>query len=175
MQVELVNVLCGLVRTAARHVFVQALGRSVVALALLRYPTLQPHPATTVLLLAWALGDILRHAFYGAWLLETTAGADLFVAPSWLTYARYTVTPAAYIVGLGAELGLYWAAYPLLAPVLDGSGAADLLPELPLPLSALSCGGYLLGYLVKGVYPALRFMRNVRQQKLRPKKKAKRA
>ena len=58
--------------------------------------------------------------------------------------------------------------YPGLIQVL-------LLPELPLPLSALSCGGYLLGYLVKGVYPALRFMRNVRQQKLRPKKKAKRA
>lgn len=163
--------LFGIVSTSARHTFVQALGRSSISLALLLLPALRSHPATALLLAAWCTGDIFRHVFYIASLLEF-----FFSMPGWLLWARYTLSPLAYLVGVLAELVLYSTA----APEIDALPQADLLQSVLPPaaapyvsLSGVTLGGYLLFLDVWGATQVLAFFYRIRRQKLNPSGKKK--
>lgn len=169
---EFVNVLLGVVSTSARHTFVQALGRSSISLALVLLPSLRAHPATAVLLTAWCIGDIFRHAFYIASLLQF-----FFNTPGWLLWARYTVSPLAYLTAVLAELMLYYAAAPDIDKMLPQAEAlASVLPAAAagrMTVSGLVLGAYLLVLDGWGATGVLAFFYRIRRQKLAPKKKQK--
>lgn len=58
--------------------------------------------ASTILVLAWALTEIIRYPSY--------VGALVGACPSWLTWLRYTVFVPLYPLGAGAEMKLMYDA-----------------------------------------------------------------
>ena len=163
--------LLGVVSTSARHTFVQALGRSAISLALVLLPQLHHHSATAVLLAAWCIGDVFRHMFYIASLLQF-----FFSTPGWLLWARYTVSPLAYLVAVLAELALYYAAVPYVDASPQAEALASVLPAAAVgrvTLSGLVLGTYLLVVNGWGATGVLAFFYRIRRQKLAPKKKKK--
>lgn len=166
---EFLNALLGVVSTSARHTFVQALGRSTISLALLLLPSLRAHPATAVLLAAWCIGDIFRHVFYIASLLQF-----FFSTPGWLLWARYTISPLAYLAALLAELALYHAALPEIDALPLATTLASALPAAAagrVTTSGLALGAYLLVVDGWGATGVLAFFYRMRRQKLGAKKK----
>lgn len=163
--------LLGIVSTSARHMIVQVLGRSAISLALLLLPSLHAHPATAVLLAAWCIGDIFRHVFYIVSLLQ------FFLSmPGWLLWARYTISPLAYLTAVCAELALYYAVLPEIDALPQVEALAAALPPAAagrVTLGGLALGAYLLVVDGWGATGVLAFFYRIRRQKLGQKKRNK--
>jgi len=172
--VELGNVVSGVVSTSVRHTFVQVLGRTGISLALFVVPALQASPAAAVVIAAWCIGDIFRHFFYIMNLLEF-----FFETPGWLTWGRYTISPAAYLAGVVAELVLYHAAMPTIDALPAAATFAAVMPPAAAPylsLGVVTLAPYLLFVDGWGATGVLAFFARLRKNKLGAKtKKAKKA
>ena len=165
--------MSGVVSTSVQHTFVQVLGRSGISLALFLVPALQATPAAAVLIAAWCIGDIFRHFFYIMNLLEF-----FFETPGWLTWGRYTISPAAYLAGLIAELVLFHAAMPTIDALPIAATFAAVVPPAAAPhlsLSVVMLGPYLLFVDGWGGMGVLAFFARLRKNKLPAKTKAKKA
>eukprot|EP00850_Spirogloea_muscicola_P006699 SM000032S12083 [mRNA] locus=s32:451908:454230:+ [translate_table: standard] len=92
---EVVHAATGLVRSSAQTAFLQWFGRTHVLLAVIAsVPEVQQLQSVTVMLLAWALSEVIRYPQYCLNILGS--------CPGWLTWLRYSAFIPLY------PLGLFW-------------------------------------------------------------------
>jgi len=115
---EVVHAAAGLVRGSPANALVQWAGKShVLLLALARVPRLQVLPATGLLLLAWALSEVVRYP----WTALVSIDYDIPL----LTWLRYSLFVPLYPVGVACEM---WALLGAI-PIAQATG----INSFPLP------------------------------------------
>ena len=103
---EVFHALFRLTRSPMSAALMQWAGRTHVLIAVTHAtPALQSTPAAGVLILAWAITEVIRYPSYAM-------GAR---CPPWLNYLRYTVFIPLYPLGAGAEMKLMYDSLPSFA------------------------------------------------------------
>lgn len=120
--VEIVHSAVGLAGGGIAAAVIQALGRGVVLFALIPYVSTGAIPCsvTGTLVVAWALGDVFRYAFYISTILSRNIDP-----PYILLRARYSLFLVLYPVGMTAE----WLCYYLSLEEVRNIGLHKI--ELP--------------------------------------------
>ena len=114
---ETLHASLGLVRSSPVMSLIQWTGRSHVLLLILNaVPSVQQSPFAAILLLVWALSEVIRYPWYACLSLRSNG------PPQWLTWLRYTAFIPLYPVGVACEMALIYLALPSLKndPVYRG-------------------------------------------------------
>lgn len=153
---EVLHAIIGLAGGGASAAFIQVLGRSAVLFGILPFTVTAPCTVSTTLLAVWAVGDIVRYAFYISGLIRRTSKV--------LLWARYSLFIVLYPVGFAAE----WIIYYLTLAEIDEKA----LHAVRLPNTwnfAFDLGAWNRGVLVSYMYfaPSMYFyMLRQRKRKL---------
>ncbi|KAK9867459.1 hypothetical protein WJX84_011942 [Apatococcus fuscideae] len=96
---ETVHTATGFVRGLPHLALLQWLGRAnVLFIILSKTPQLWDHPASVIMMTAWALGEVFRYPWYAAILMGRS--------PYLLTWLRYSAPIVIYPIGVTAEMAL---------------------------------------------------------------------
>ncbi|KAG1832503.1 PTPLA-domain-containing protein [Suillus variegatus] len=94
---EILHVLFGFVRSPLPTTIVQVSSRLILVWGIVeRFPNTHSSPVYTTMILAWALTEVPRYAYYAL----SLAGSGV---PSWLTWMRYSTFYVLYPIGAGSE------------------------------------------------------------------------
>lgn len=94
---EVIHVLLGLVRSPLPTTLMQVSSRLILVWGIIeRFPHTHSSPLYTTMVLAWALTEVPRYAYYAL----SLAGCGV---PTWLTWIRYSTFYVLYPVGAGSE------------------------------------------------------------------------
>ena len=94
---EVIHVLLGLVRSPLPTTIIQVSSRLILVWGIIeRFPHTHSSPIYTTMVLAWALTEVPRYAYYAL----SLAGCGV---PTWLTWIRYSTFYVLYPVGAGSE------------------------------------------------------------------------
>ncbi|KAG2150907.1 PTPLA-domain-containing protein [Suillus clintonianus] len=94
---EILHVLFGLVRSPLPTTVIQVSSRLILVWGIVeRFPHTHSSPIYTTMILAWALTEVPRYAYYAL----SLAGCGV---PGWLTWIRYSTFYVLYPVGAGSE------------------------------------------------------------------------
>lgn len=94
---EILHVLFGFVRSPLPTTVVQVSSRLILVWGIVeRFPNTHSSPVYTTMILAWALTEVPRYAYYAL----SLAGCGV---PSWLTWMRYSTFYVLYPIGAGSE------------------------------------------------------------------------
>lgn len=102
---EIIHAALGLVRSGVLSNILQWAGRSHCLFCVVQQtPEVWGSPFAPLLLLSWALSEVIRYPWYAA--------STLSACPRWLTWLRYTAFLPLYPVGAVSEMTLMYAALP---------------------------------------------------------------
>lgn len=94
---EILHVLFGFVRSPLPTTVVQVSSRLILVWGIVEcFPNTHSSPVYTTMILAWALTEVPRYAYYAL----SLAGCGV---PSWLTWMRYSTFYVLYPIGAGSE------------------------------------------------------------------------
>lgn len=94
---EVIHVLVGLVRSPLPTTIIQVSSRLILVWGIIeRFPHTHSSPVYTTMILAWALTEVPRYAYYAL----SLAGCGV---PTWLTWIRYSTFYVLYPIGAGSE------------------------------------------------------------------------
>lgn len=94
---EILHVLLGFVRSPLPTTVVQVSSRLILVWGIIeRFPHTHSSPVYTTMILAWALTEVPRYAYYAL----SLAGCGV---PAWLTWIRYSTFYVLYPIGAGSE------------------------------------------------------------------------
>lgn len=94
---EILHVLLGFVRSPLPTTVVQVSSRLILVWGIVeRFPHTHSSPVYTTMILAWALTEVPRYAYYAL----SLAGCGV---PAWLTWIRYSTFYVLYPIGAGSE------------------------------------------------------------------------
>ncbi|KAG1809395.1 tyrosine phosphatase-like protein [Suillus subaureus] len=94
---EILHVLLGFVRLPLLTTVVQVSSRLILVWGIVeRFPHTHSSPVYTTMILAWALTEVPRYAYYAL----SLAGCGV---PAWLTWIRYSTFYVLYPIGAGSE------------------------------------------------------------------------
>jgi len=166
---EVVHAALGLVKARWTSAALQWVARTnVITLVVAETPEIWGKPAVTIMLAAWALGELVRYPWYALTVLN--------VCPRALTWLRYTAFIPLYPVGFLGEMVCIVQALPYLEarPRLHAAPLDALLPESlkeGFAASPLSYHGFMMCMLVYypiGWFSLYRHMFRQRRNKLGP-------
>lgn len=135
---EIFHVLFGLVRSPLPTTIIQVSSRLILVWGIIeRFPHTHSSPLYTTMVLAWALTEVPRYAYYAL----SLAGCGV---PTWLTWIRYSTFYVLYPIGAGSEAlvilstipewsGGKWAAWGLEDWIKAGLVAIWVPGELWIP------------------------------------------
>jgi len=104
---ESLHAALGIVPSNPGLALLQWAGRSnVLFLVLGKIPEIQSSPASTAMLAAWAVSEVVRYPWYALSLVDK--------CPAFLTWLRYTLFIPTYPVGVLAEMLLLYQALPFI-------------------------------------------------------------
>lgn len=107
---EILHVLLGFVRSPLPTTVVQVSSRLILVWGIVeRFPHTHSSPVYTTMILAWALTEVPRYAYYAL----SLAGCGV---PAWLTWIRYSTFYVLYPIGAGSE------ALVMLSTISEWSG-----------------------------------------------------
>ncbi|OJA09882.1 hypothetical protein AZE42_10391 [Rhizopogon vesiculosus] len=94
---EIIHVFLGLVRSPLPTTVIQVSSRLILVSGIVeRFPHTHSSPLYTTMILAWALTEVPRYAYYTL----SLAGCSV---PIWLTWIRYSTFYILYPIGAGSE------------------------------------------------------------------------
>ncbi|KAG1771750.1 PTPLA-domain-containing protein [Suillus occidentalis] len=94
---EILHVLLGFVRSPLPTTIIQVSSRLILVWGIVeRFPHTHSSPVYTTMILAWALTEVPRYAYYAL----SLAGCGV---PAWLTWMRYSTFYVLYPIGAGSE------------------------------------------------------------------------
>ena len=166
---EVVHAALGLVKARWSSAALQWVARTnVITLVVAETPEIWGRPAVTIMLAAWALGELVRYPWYALTVLN--------VCPRALTWLRYTAFIPLYPVGFLGEMVCIVQALPYLQarPRLHAVPLDALVPDslkAGLAASPLSYHGFMMCMLVYypiGWFSLYRHMFRQRRNKLGP-------
>ncbi|KAG1878359.1 PTPLA-domain-containing protein [Suillus subluteus] len=107
---EILHVLLGFVRSPLPTTVIQVSSRLILVWGIVeRFPHTHSSPVYTTMILAWALTEVPRYAYYAL----SLAGCGV---PAWLTWIRYSTFYVLYPIGAGSE------AVVMLSTISEWSG-----------------------------------------------------
>ncbi|KAG0701337.1 PTPLA-domain-containing protein [Suillus ampliporus] len=94
---EILHVLLGFVRSPLPTTVIQVSSRLILVWGIVeRFPYTHSSPLYTTMVLAWALTEVPRYAYYALSLVG-------YGVPAWLTWIRYSTFYVLYPIGAGSE------------------------------------------------------------------------